>query len=505
MSTLTVHSTRVDKPPVSVAGMRARSEGFPFRGFLVAIFVLSLPIVNPWVRGDGVGYYAFARAILIGHNLNFAPDWLSANPSFRQGRVDAEGHLLPSQYTRTGHLDNHFTIGPAILWAPFLSLVHGTVLLANSLGARIAPDGFSRPYIVTIALATASYGFAGLVLAFGLARRYVHERWAFLATLAIWLGSSLPVYMYFNPSWSHALSAFAVSLFLWYWHRTRTDRSLAQWLVLAAMAGLMMNIYYPNVIVLLVPGVEALFEYFRILRRDSGRQLWPLFRDHVAFGGFTLVLLAPTFITRRIIYGNALATGYPPMTTWAWTSPKLFAVLFSAEHGMLSWTPVLAFAIAGLFLFLRHDRVFGAGLLLTFLAFYYFIASYPDWAGLSSFGNRFFVSLTALFIIGLSAAFETFAKAWKGSGGEFAAASLVVCFLILWNFAFIFQWGTQMIPARGPISWTEMIHNQYAEVPRRVTAGLDSYFLRRKGMMQEIETRDLRRTTPHAVDRAETR
>ena len=185
---------------------------------------LSLPIVNPWVRGDGVGYYAFARALLIGHNLRFEQDWRSANPSFRQGRLDANGQLLASQYTRTGHLDNHFTVGPAILWAPFLSLAHGAVLLANRFGAQLAADGFSRPYVWTMALATAAYGFAGLLLAFDLARRYVDERWAFLATLGIWFASSLPVYMYFNPSWSHALSAFAVALFLWYWHRTRGAR-----------------------------------------------------------------------------------------------------------------------------------------------------------------------------------------------------------------------------------------------------------------------------------------
>jgi len=49
-----------------------------------------------------------------------------------------------------------------------------------------------------MALATALYGFFGLLLAFRLARQYVEERWALLATLAIWWASSLPVYMYFN-------------------------------------------------------------------------------------------------------------------------------------------------------------------------------------------------------------------------------------------------------------------------------------------------------------------
>ena len=194
---------------------------------LVILFLLTLPLVNPWVRGDGVGYYAYARAPLIEHNLDFTHDYQAANQSFRDERLDSRGQPKPFFRTRTGHLDNHFTVGPAILWSPFLVLTHGGVLLARAMGSSVAADGFSAPYRIAMAFATALYGFLGLLLSFRLAREYVEERWALLATIAIWGASALPVYMYFNPSWSHAHSAFAVALFLWYWHKTRSSRSLA--------------------------------------------------------------------------------------------------------------------------------------------------------------------------------------------------------------------------------------------------------------------------------------
>src|SRR5207253_4454468 len=129
---------------------------------------------------------------------------------------------------------------------PFLLVTHLIVLSVNHLGVHISANGYSRPYLVAMAVATASYGFAGLYLAFGLARRYVEERWAFLATLGVWFASSLPVYMYFNPSWAHAHCVFAVGLYLWYWHRTREDRTLRQWLILGLISGLMLDVYYPN-------------------------------------------------------------------------------------------------------------------------------------------------------------------------------------------------------------------------------------------------------------------
>jgi hypothetical protein len=48
-----------------------------------------------------------------------------------------------------------------------------------------------------------------------------------------------------------------------------------------------------------------------------------------------------------------------------------------------------------------------------------------------------------------------------------------------------------MVPARGKISWGEMVHNQFCNVPLRLTHGLESYFFHRKAMMQQIEQKDI--------------
>jgi hypothetical protein len=474
-------------------GRAAIRDAFPFRQSFVLVFVISLALVNPWVRGDGVGYYAYVRALLIHRDLNFERDWLSANSSFVQGRVDTGGKILPSEYTATGHLNNHFSVGPAMLWAPFLAVTHAGVVVARRLGLPVAADGYSRPYRVTMAVATAFYGFASLLLSFDIARRYFDRRCAFLATLGIWFASSLSVYMYFNPSWSHAHSAFAVALFLWYWHGTREGRTIREWLLLGCAAGLMINIYYPNAILLSVAGPEAMASYWLACKsEDKATVRWrTLLASHVLFVFAMALTLLPTFITRRIIYGNLFDSGYPALKTWYWTSPKLIAVLFSADHGLLSWTPILIPAIAGLIFLWRRDRLLGAGLLLSFLGFYYFIASYPDWDGLSSFGNRFFISLTPLFILGLAAMLHSLVQWWGNSGRGLQIAGAGVALLIVWNLGLMFQWGTQMIPARGPVSWTEATHNQYTAVPGRLGAGLEAYFLQRNLMMQKIESRDL--------------
>ncbi len=475
---------------IAVSGSRTIAA---YSKLLFFLFLLTLPLANPWVRGDGVGYYAYLRSILIDHSLHFEKDYLSANESFVSSRVDAQGRLLSSIYTATGHLENHFTIGPAILWAPVMLIVHGTVLLADRFGAHVPATGYSRPYLLAMALTTACYGFLSLLLAFRVARKYFEEQWTFLATVVIWMASSLPVYMYFNPSWSHAISAFTVALFLWYWERTRFQRSLGQWAVLGLIAGLMGNVYYPNAILLIFPALEIVF-LFLGKQRDDGRPAVPMQNVTFDFTVFIVIFvasLAPTFISRQIIYGRPFETGYPAIWTWNWTAPALLKILFSADHGMFLWTPILILSVAGLPFLIKRDALLGAGSLLTFLAFYYFIASYPDWDGLSSYGNRFFVSLTPIFIFGLAALISSFAN-WLGKPSRaVAVAGPILALLIFWNLGFIFQWGTHMVPARGEISWSAMVHNQFVEVPTRLTRSLQVYFMDRGEMMKRIEQEDI--------------
>jgi hypothetical protein len=80
-----------------------------------------------------------------------------ANLNFKQSRTGPDGQLLPDEYTETRHVGNLFTVGPAILWFPFLLIAHLAVLLLNLFGKQIAADGFSFPYLLAMAFGTATY------------------------------------------------------------------------------------------------------------------------------------------------------------------------------------------------------------------------------------------------------------------------------------------------------------------------------------------------------------
>lgn len=445
---------------------------------LILIFVLSLPLASPQVMGDGVGYYAYARALVVNGNLRFERDWIRGDVNFSPGLVSKKGEkwglfpFPPNQYLSTGYLDNRFSIGPALDWMPFLLVTHDLVLGYDSLGGDIPANGFSWPYMETMAVVTAMAGLLGLWLSFAMARKYFPERWALLAVVAIWLASSVPVYIYLRPSWSHAHSVFAVALFLWYWDRTRGDRTLKQWFVLGLAGSLMINMYYPNAVVLLAPTMDFVRRGSRANAELGRPQPLSLLAGAALFGVAVAVGFLPTLITRWIIYGSPFVTAYFPLSAWHWGSPVLVKVLFSSDHGLFSWTPILILAFLGIVPLIRRDREMGLTFLLVSLAFYYLIASYPDWDGVSSFGNRFFISLTPIMVVGLAALGDAFESVWGDGRQALRRAWTLAGLLIVWNLGFVYQWKNHLILTRGEMSWQTMEYNQFRTVPKDIAASL---------------------------------
>jgi Dolichyl-phosphate-mannose-protein mannosyltransferase len=446
---------------------------------LLLVFLVSLLFLHPIVNGDGIGYYAYVRSLLVDHNLQFSSDWPDSKKALDE--IFLVNHFIANPITKTGHIPNFYAVGPAILWSPFLGATHLAVLGVGQLGWQVAADGHSRPYVLTMAVATALYGFLGVCLAFAVARRFVDERWAFWAAMGVWLGSSLSAYMYLQPSWSHAHSAFAASLFLWYWVRTREKRTTKQWLTLGLLSGLMVDVYQLNVVFCLAVGYEALWSYAEVWRSQSGwkAQLVGAVRSHAFYAAGMLMGLMPTFIARQIVFGSPIAAGPYTLRLWNWTSPAFALVLFSASHGLLVFTPIVVLALVGLLCLLRQERSVGSVCLLVAISFYALICCFPWPLGAVGFGNRFFVSLTPIFVLGLASLFARVADRWRNQRAAELRVIPVALLFMVWNLGLLYQWQTHMIAWYGGVYWEEVVYNQFRVVPGQALHDLGAKFVGR--------------------------
>ena len=444
---------------------------------LLLVFLASLPFLHAVVNGDGIGYYAYVRSPLVDHNLQFATDW--KDPVSELETIFPPYRSIQNPVTKTGHLPNYYSVGPAMLWSPFLAVTHLTVLGLRRMGWEIAADGHSWPYLATMAFATALYGFAGLCLAFAMARKFVDERWAFWATIGMWLGSAMPGYMYLLPAWSHTHSVFATALFLWYWLRGRgTTRTVAQWLVLGLLSGLMVDVNQLNAVFAVAAGYDALASYAEIWRAPGGRRerLVGALRCHLTYALGIVIAMTPMFVARQIVFGNPLAVGPYAPRFWNWTAPAFSQVLFSTSHGLLVFTPIVVLAMAGLLWLRKLDRRVGAVCLLVTVILYVLICCYPWPLGVVGFGARYFVALTPIFILGLAALFAWAAGLWPDARAAALRIVPVTVLFIVWNLGLVYQWQTHLLPRYGGVYWDELLYNQFRVVPGQALHDLGERF-----------------------------
>lgn len=441
---------------------------------LAILYLLTLPLVKPWVHGDGVGYYAWARCILLQHNLDGEIDF---NKGYDGDPRRVTDPTFTSHYmTSTGHYADHFTIGPAILWAPFLVATQGlTAIYDKWNGTHFSANGYSKPYMIAVAVGTFVYGFLALWISFLVARKYVLERWAFLATLGIWLASAFPFYIYAEPSLAHVHASFTAALFVWYWDRSRSGRTWKQWLVLGAIGGLMFETYYPSGLMLLLPGIEIARSWWTTLRDKQRAGIGSLLLQNFVFAVAMFVVLIPTFITKKVIYGSYFHSGYD--VGWYLNSPAFWWVCFSAR-GVFGWNPILLLSAAGLVFLRKTDKFLSGSLLLGFFALAYLIGCYQYWYGTPSFGNRYMISPVLIYVVGLAAFLDWLGRQWGERRIVIPAAAMVGLFIV-WNVGLMFQFATRLLPYSYETTLKDAAYNQIVLVPRKAVQMLGESIARR--------------------------
>ena len=329
--------------------------------------------VNPHIRSDGNEYYAYVRSLVIDHDLQFDNEYARAEETFKDA-MTGELTVSPAGYRR-----NIASVGPSMLWAPFFLAGHAAVYVMQSRGQAVPADGFSWPYLWACAGGTALYAFIGLWLSYKMALRFAAPTAALFATIAVWLASSLPVYLYFLPFHAHALAMFSVAWFLWRWFRLRDGAdSRSSWFIWGMSGGVAFAVYYLDGIVLAV----ALVEW--VMRAVRSRQFVATLVGGAMFLAGAAVVVAPGLAIKGLLDGSLFATGYQG-TIFFWRDPRLMAVAFSPEHGLFSWTPVLLLAALGLLFAVRRAPVPGSIVTVTAIGFFYAAAAYR---GLN-YSNRF--------------------------------------------------------------------------------------------------------------------
>jgi hypothetical protein len=426
---------------------------------LLALFLLFAPLVTQRIyASDEIQYFAYTHSLFFDGDLDFGNEYLHFYESDRVKFLDIYEDLYLKREPDTNLPINVAPIGTGLFWMPSYALAHVFTLGANALGADIPADGYSRPYIAAICLTSYALGCLGLFLSYLLTRRYFGRRVSAVAVATLWLATPLLFYTVVAPPWSHATSFFAVTLFLFYWDRTRTEqgRNLPEWAALGALGGLMVLVREQDALFMAVPFVEALFILFR-RGADSPfvARLRGVLPGLVLMGLAAAVVFIPQLIAYRVITGR-FGPSRVVSGKFNLLSPNAHNVLFSPEHGLIVWTPIVVLCLAGLALLWRRERVVAAALGLAFVLQVFIAGSFLTWQSAGSFGQRRFINCTAIFILGLAALLMWLIERGAPRWALGAMAGLFVA----WNMGLIVQYALWCSSQRQGLDWSVVPRGQ---------------------------------------------
>lgn len=368
---------------------------------------------------DGFHYYAPLRSLMIDHDLNFTNEFRDFNPY----------HHYVGDYTKktaTGLVACKYPIGTAILWTPFFILAHAIALLLHMIGSPVVADGYSRPYQMVISLGTALYGLIGLFLIYKILCRHYSKAISTASVFLIATATNVYYHLILAPAmWCHICSMFSVSLFVWLvvagHHRITIRRAFCIGLAL----GLMSIVRNQNAVL----GIFLLYEFIN----PQGR---PALNRYLVVIPFFIAGLAvpwvPQMVFWKIIFGSFFVYTYPG-EKFDFLHPHYLQVLFSMRRGLITWTPMVAFCLAGLFLFARHKNLkLGLLAIAAFLFHLIIVSNWWCWWYGPAFGQRLMADISVVFALGLAAFLEKISTNQR----QLRAFSFVCIVLIAWNMFF---------------------------------------------------------------------
>ncbi len=450
----------------------------------VCLFLISLPAVTTRIySSDEIQYFAYLRSLWFDRDVSFENEY---QYFYDRGIAQSQGfhETFLERQTEAGRRVNFGTIGCAILWSPFYAIAD---LVARASGAPI--DGFSRPYIAAVAYGSSVYGFLAIVLSMLCAERLGLR--AAAAALAVWLGTPLLFYMYVAPPFSHACSAFAVALFVWTWLRVRRSWSARGAIALGAAGALMAMVREQDLFFVVGPAVDF------ILSRVRGHGRWQrpdVEAARVAAAGAIafVVAFAPQAIAYLRLNGHV---GPSRLVTrkMSWHASHALQVLFSPEHGFFVWTPLALIAIAGFVVLATSGREGAAGsedpaynrlaacMLLMIALQVYVGGSVESWTVAGAFGQRRFIALTSLLVIGLAGLFTRLPRP------QTRALMVVVAIAAYWNVALIAEFATGLMD-RQRLEPVNNAYDAFVTLPRQAPSLAYRYLFDRRSFYQKPPT-----------------
>jgi TRAP-type C4-dicarboxylate transport system permease small subunit len=343
------------------------------------------------------------RDRVIEHDIHWYYSYLPATFIYDDIELQKSNYLFDGDYylfwpikTPEGKNLIKTTMGASILYAPFFFVAHAYVLHSD-----YPANGFSEPYKLFLLLSALFYLFVGLdFVKKTLQHLFFSDTQIAITLLIVGLGTNLLCYSSQSAPMTHVYNFFLFAIFTYYTIKWYEKQSIKHTLILGMTIGLISLIRPSNAVIILF------FILYNISNRQELKQRIRLFTTKfyfillIAFVSF--LVWVPQFMYWKTVTGNFLFYSYTDEGFY-FSEPKILLGLFSFRKGWLIYTPIMAFALIGLF-YLKDSlkKQFYIPILFFFLFNIYIVFSWWCWWYGGTFGQRSLIESYAILAIPLA-------------------------------------------------------------------------------------------------------
>lgn len=369
---------------------------------ILSCFAIDLSLKN-WEKQDRViewdvhWYYGYLPAAFIYNDITISKSDYKFGDHY---------YLIWPVFTEDGKKVIKTTMGLAMLYAPFFFVAHTYALLSD-----YPPNGFSEPYKVFLLLSAIFYLLIGLDFLKKTLRHFkFRDATIAITILLIGLGTNLLCYASQSAPMSHVYNFCLFSIFIYYTIKWYELPNIKNTLIIGFVIGLIALIRPSNLVLALffiLYGISNISDFkYRFL---FFKKKFPLL---LLMALPFLLVWIPQFIYWKIATGHFICYSYGD-ERFFFNRPQIINGLFSFRKGWLTYTPMMSFALIGIFFLKDNLKKIQFGIILFLTVNIYVIFSWWCWWYGGTYGQRSMIESYALLAIPLASFIKTVSeKKW---------------------------------------------------------------------------------------------
>lgn len=366
---------------------------------------------------DVSGYYSYLPATFIYADLKKA-EFLDV--------ILAKYHPTPDKIQGFQHPSGNFVfkypLGQALQFLPWFMLGHTAAYLTG-----FPTDGFSLPYQAAISWGSLLVALLGLWVMRRVLQQYFSETTVGVSLLLITLGSNYLNYASIDYAMTHNWLFTCYALLVYSTIRFNKSPSMSWALAIGSLCGWATITRPSEIIILSIPILWG------IQPHKGGERLQFIIKHAQKYFASSLAFVSVVFLQLaywKFVTGEWLVYSYENQG-FSWRHPHILDVLFSYRAGWLIYSPILLFAIIGLFFLPKRTPTLYFAIFTYFLTNLYIVSAWDIWWYGGSLGMRALVQSYAVLLIPFAAFVEWSLKV-KGRALAVFGLSIVFIWMNSW-------------------------------------------------------------------------